>query len=395
MTSRRTLEAILIVLVVSAASVAAIVLSSGVLDGGQISTVCVPGACTSTVTTTTTTTKTTAIPPSTDRTTTTETIIVPTTTTTATTTTTTVKETSGNATVSIRLGFWLQESDIMQHYSAAVFFNAMFLTPPYPSSIEVMIFAISQAETNNQGCSSASGYISASESYWGQVAQLADSYPNIRLVFEIAYDPSNGGAGTYGLSCFNAITQSLAQYPSVYGIGIEGEYTRPSTNLTTTQMQTAMNYVTSAGKVFINYYVPQNLIPSGGFDIYHTNFPGGDAGGYDQVSSLSLADSHTVGLDSGYYSAFAFPGTVACPVGPDAMTSATAGWNQCVVSTELSTAVNFSPSSARQFLELDGGFDANGSFTGVSGQSTNQLWDNPTLRSWIWNDPSYAPKFTL
>ena len=293
-----------------------------------------------------------------------------------------------------RLGFWLQDSDAIK-YPASTFFNAMFMTPPYPSSVEVMIFAIQQDESNGYGCSASANYVGSSINYWGQVAQMANSYPNIRLIFEIAFDPSSGGSGTYGLSCFNTMVQALSQFPSVYGLGVEGEYTKVSDGMTEAQMQTAMNDVTSAGKLFINYYAPV-AIPSGGYDITHTNFP---AQG-DQVGTLQDHDSQTVGISSGYYDGFPFPSTFTCPIGPNdvatgALTNEPQGYNQCVISTELSAAVSFSPTSARQFLELCPGFSSSGSFTGASGQSTNQLWDSPTLRNWIWTDPNYQPNFVL
>lgn len=377
---------VVIVLIVASAGTA--IVYSGLLGGGQVSTSCGSGCLTEvTSTTTTTTTRTTSFP-STASTTSTVTVTSPTLTTTTTTTTTTSLPSPGNVSAD-RLGFWLQEADVMEHYSASGFFNAMFLTPPYPSSLEVMIFAISQAETNGQPCSSASSYISSSETYWGQVAQLADSYPNIRLVYEVAFDPSSP---TYGVSCFGAVASSFAAYASVYGIGVEGEYS--TKGVTTAVYQSAMAEVQSLGKKFINYY-PAATLPSGALVIGHTNFPGGDAGGYDQVATLSYyTTSQYVGLDSGYYASFQFPSGVSCPIGASAMNAGTAGWNQCVVETELATAVGL-PTQARQFLELDPGFDASGSFIGVSGQSTNQLWDNPTLRSWVWTDPDYVTNFIL
>jgi hypothetical protein len=292
-----------------------------------------------------------------------------------------------------RLGFWLQEDNIFT-YSATTFFNTMFLTPPYPSSLEVMIFAIQQDQTNGNGCSTTTPYVKQSIGYWSQVAQLADSYPSIRLIFEIAFDPSSGGSGTYGLGCYNSIVQALGQYPSVYGIGVEGEYTTVGQGMTEAEMVTAMNDVTAVGKLFVNYYPPVP-IPAGGYDIAHTNFPGGDSGGFDQVGTLHDSDSQTIGLDSGYYANYQFPGTVTCPIGANAMSASTAGWNPCVVSTEFGTAVSFSPASARQFLEVDVGFSSSGNFIGVSGKSTTQLWDNPTLRNWLWTDPNYQSNFVL
>ena len=282
----------------------------------------------------------------------------------------------------LRLGFWLQEADIYEHYSASTFFNTMFLTPPYPSSLEVMIFGILQDETNGFGCSTSSHYTGESASYWGQVASMADNYPSIRLVYEIAFDPSST---TYGIGCFDSLASVFAQYPSVYGIGIEGEYT--TNQVSTSTYQSAMSEVQSLGKQFINYY-PQVTLPTGALVIGHTNFPSST----DPESTLTLyTSSEYVGMDSGYYDNFPFPGTATCPI-----SSSTYGvnWNQCVEQTELSTALGM-PSGTRQFLEFDPGFDASGSFTGVSGQSTNQLWDNPTLRNWIWTDPNYQPNFIL
>ena len=293
------------------------------------------------------------------------------------------------------LGFWLQEGDVLGRYTPSAFFNAMFLTPPYPSSIEVMVFGITQDEMVNLGCSTSANGVGESVSYWGQVAKMADAYPNIKLTFAIAFDPSNGGSGTYGLGCFKALAQSLAQYPSVYGIGIEGEYTRPQNDLTASMVQAAMNDVTSVGKKFINYYVPFKLIPSGGYDIVHSNFP---AQG-DQVNSLQPSDPSTIGLSAGYYDTFQFPSTFTCPIGPNAvasgaLTNEPQGWDQCVVSTILSVTMSLA-ATQRQFLELCPGLSSSGYFTGVSGQSTNQLWDNPTLRSWIWTSPNYQGNFVL
>jgi hypothetical protein len=292
-----------------------------------------------------------------------------------------------------RLGFWLQDGDALK-YPATTFFNSMFLTPPYPSSLEVMIFAIQQDQMNNFGCSASTPYVSGAIKYWGQVAQLADSYPNIRLIFEVAYDPSSGGSGTYGLQCYNTIVKALGQYQSVYAMGVEGEYTTADQGMTQAQMQTAMSDVTATGKLFVSYYIYSPLsIPSSGYAIDHTNFP---AQG-DQLATLQMSSSQGIGLSSGYYGSFAFPSSVACPIGATSIGSGAKqpqGWDQCVVSTELSTAVSMS-ASQRQFLEFAVGFSSSGSFTGVSGQSTNQVWDNPTLRNWIWTDPNYQSNFIL
>jgi hypothetical protein len=283
----------------------------------------------------------------------------------------------------------------MKNYNASQFFDAMFLTPPYPSSLEVMIFAVLQDETNNGECSAGAGYVGASASYWGEVARMADSYPNIHLVYEIAFNASQGVSGTYGLRCFNTLVQSFAQYPSVYGLGVEGEFTEPASALTLGEMQIAMGDVNSTGKQFINYYVPSAIIPAGGFDIAHTNFPMQG----DQVGSLQKADSRTIGLSSGYYDSFAFPSNFTCPIGPNDvasgnLTNEPQGYDQCVISTEISSVLSF-PGPQRQYLELAPGFSSSGEFAGASGQATDQLWDSPLLRGWIWTDPVYTANFLL
>ncbi len=293
-----------------------------------------------------------------------------------------------------RLGFWLQESDISKctwqggynqcgsSNPAQLFFNSMFLTPPYPSSLEIMIFAVLQAQTNSQGCTAASSsYISSSELFWGNLAQLANANPNIQLDYEIAFNPSNGGTGTYGLSCFNTLVQYFGQYSSVYGLGVEGEYTY---GVTDAEMQTAQGDVNAVGKVFVNYYI-HGPTQQWGYTITHTNFPSST----DPESTLGNGGTSVIWIDSGYYFNFPFPGSATCPI---SSSTSNVNWNQCTISTELSVAVSM-PIAQRQFLELDPGFSSSGSFTGISGQSTTMLWDNPTLRNWIWTDPNYQGNF--
>lgn len=301
-----------------------------------------------------------------------------------------------------RLGFWLQEGDITNctwqggyqqcgaAHPAQLFFNSMFLTSPYPSTVEIMIFAPIQARVNSQGCATTgTGYVGSSVSFWGDLASLANSYPNIQLIYEIAFTPSAPG---YDITCFNSMVQAFSGYPSIYGLGVEGEYTTVSGGLTNAVMQTAYQDVQATGKQFINYYIHGVTIPSGGYSIAQTNFP---AAG-DQVGTLGITGPNVVGISSGYYYSFPFPqNAITCPIGPNVIvTGSVEGWNQCVVSTELSVAVGL-PSGTRQFVELDPAFSSSGNFAGVSGQNTNQLWDNPTLRNWIWTDPNYAPNFIL
>lgn len=291
------------------------------------------------------------------------------------------------------------------------FFNAMFLTPPYPSSLDVMMFGpVIDEDAGGTVCSTTSTSTATGEdvSFYSTVASMADSYPNIKLVYDIAFDQSSS---VYGLSCAEAVAEAFAQYPSVYGIGVEGEYLGGSGN----PLPAFCNYVNSLGKQCISYYISQlNLTePSNGYEIRITPFP--MQGG--QVDDLQLSSPSYVGLTTGYYANFPFPtpdvpppNGLSCPIQEGDVAPADSnpvdypnqGYNQCVVSTILSAAVNFQPASERQFVELCVGFSGSAAhgqpdqpFTGVSGLTTYQLWDNPTLRNWIWTDPDYAPNFVL
>ena len=285
---------------------------------------------------------------------------------------------AGASSLGRHLGFWMQEGNPMTTYTPQQFFDQYFLTSPYPSSLEVMVFGPQNGAAAEQ----------ASINYWTQVAALTDKYPAIEMEFMIAYDMSSQTADLQNY------VNAFKSHPSVYSVGVEGEY---ATNQNLANMQTAMNIITSSGKQFVNYYVGASIVPSGGYIIGHTNFPGGDSGGSDQVGTLSLYQSSPyIGEDSGYYATFSFPGSLTCPIGASASSSSTWQWNQCVVDTIISTSLTIS-SQYRQFVNLVAGFPSPlfSTFTDSGGIKTSQLWDNPTLRSWIWNNPSYSANFVL
>ena len=393
-------------------AVSGLALYLGTATTGSVSTICQDGGCTTTVNGScsygqcTTLTSSTTTSSSAARTTTTTQSVTHTTRTSTTRTTTSSTTTTSTTccTPSLHsLGFWVQEPNIEQSTSqggygvgganpAELFFNTMFLTPPYPSSLEVVTTAILLDESSGFVPGNGGSFTSSSLAFWGNLASLADAYPNIKLVFEVAF---NSGSSVYGVSAFKLVTDSLATHSSVYGIGVDGEHS----NITSASLQSACADVVAAGKQCVNYYISQiNVVePPAGYEIRSTNFP--EQGG--QVGELQLGGTATVGLASGYYDHFPFPSNFTCPIGPDVVPPPDSplslqpqGWNQCVVSTELNATVSFSPSSERQFLELAVGF-AQTPFTGASGMSTNQLWDNPVLRNWIWTSPVYRSNFLL
>lgn len=287
-----------------------------------------------------------------------------------------------------RLGFWLQESDLIRTYSPQQFFNQYFLTPPYPSSLEIMIFA-----TMNRGVS-----LNTSISYWSQVAYLADNYPNIEITPMLSFGINQSAPSLQYWPNVQRWINSLKVYPSIYSFGIEGEF---STQLNASDIPMVSNYINQTGRQFINYYLHSNdytvMTENGGFQIGHTNFPDYYAGAADQVSTLVyFGDQYSVGISVGVYYPAQFPGTVTCPISANAINSTSYGYNQCVVDTIISADLAM-PLANRQFLNLVPGFSYPkfSTFPDTAGIVTDQMWDNPVLRGWIWNNPSYTDNFLL
>jgi hypothetical protein len=291
------------------------------------------------------------------------------------------------------LGFWLVDSSLQNctweggyqlcgsSHPAQLFFNSMFLTPPYPSSAEILLLGIQSDHEAHIRPTSPGSFTQRNIAFFANLASLADSHPNIKLIFEVAFIPGNP---TYGYSALQLYLNAFKSHPSVYAIGIDYEQTKLilGRDMTMGEVRTTMNYVTSTGKEFISYYIPTSILPSGALQIFHTNFPSST----DPESDLLLTGPTIVGISSGYYSTNPFPGSASCPI---PLIDSHLNWNKCLVSTELSKAASL-PSFTRQFLEFSTGFSSSGSFKGVSTLYTNQLWDNPTLRNWIWTDPNYA-----
>ncbi len=279
------------------------------------------------------------------------------------------------------LGFWLQEGNIMGYMNASNFVSQYFGTPPYPSSLEIMTFG---PYLDGLKGGNGSRNTQASINYWTQVANLADEYDNVHIEYMIAINMSIPRE----YSLFQQEVQALQPYPSIYSIGVEGEY---SPNKTLQNMTTLMGYVNAVERPFVSYSfgIPLSDLPHGAYLIQHTNFPNSiNQGSYSQITTLNFGTtSQYVGLSSGYYYPSTFPSAMTCPISANGENSTTQGWNQCVIDTVMRSALNNSP-PARQFLNLVVGF-AN------TQSNSNQLWMNATLRNWIWSDPLYQDNFVL
>ena len=281
-----------------------------------------------------------------------------------------------------RFGFWVSGNVIGKPFypSPTVFADAMFLTPPYPSSAEFMMFGAYkdiQAGTTNP----ADGQFTASDlNELDGIAAVTDAYPNIEINVMVALgDLSNPLALTY----FKYYVNNLASHRSIYSIGLEGEF---SSNVTVALEKPLMKAVEAAGKQYIDYYKTSGI----GSIIGHTNWPDGDFEGL----LGGFTTSNTIGISTGFDKPLPFPGTCSLPANPDTYNPSTCGWTQEEVSAVLQYAVS-QPIVNRQFVHLVAAMNNGAKFRGVSGQLTNEMWDNPTLRNWIWTNPNYKGNFIL
>ncbi len=256
----------------------------------------------------------------------------------------------------------------------------MFLTSPYPASLEVMLFGATN-DIRTGHTPSNSYYMKNEMTFWNQVLSSADSYPNIQVNLMMAV---GNMSDPLSYQFWQYFVDGVKSHSSLYSIGIEGEYSGSSTQALYSQFGA---YVTQAGKQFINYY------GAFGFpDVFHTNWPYGDF----QQLELHTSPS-TVGISSGYDSGAAFPETRPLPTSTTYQMnqfSPPYGWNQAVVSAILSASAQVAD-QYRQFVHFTAGATNNGLFLGASGAITTALWDNPTLRNWIWVDPNYQNQFIL
>jgi hypothetical protein len=297
--------------------------------------------------------------------------------------------------------------DASSAYSASTFFNAYFLTPPYPSSVMFIM-------PNNDEFAASSVL-----SWLKSVMQSASAYPNIKLGMEIAFDPTNAAGWTDFRMFLSAM--STSRYSSTVGfIGIDQEHVRPSSTMTPTDWVNFFNWV--QGNLTVQGIPDVNLYPQG-LQITHsliptiqwlgeTNYPQGDnqaalSAGVGQSWNVGEA----IGLDS--YQPFPSPGCTSIyggsfpgwsirafsqgylgsdynnPVSCDNIVT-NAGYPNTIQQALSVSASN--PVANRQwvfinagnagscFLGPHGGSRCGLPFTGVSGHSTITLWDNPVFR---------------
>ena len=282
----------------------------------------------------------------------------------------------------MRLGFWLTHPFTqMQGLSVQQWFNAYFLTEPYPSYAEILL--TDYPKWTNVNGNEVQNYL--------QLLTLADSYPNIQIAFMIDFYATSDAWSTQ-LQKLGTFTSAVASHSSAVSVGIMTEYIGfPRGDKA--KWVAVRDVINSYGLPMVNYrsypeYNDPDLPMSEGFhDMFHTNYPMRD----DTDAALDWATNpeYYVGLSARYWSNFKFEGTSNSDGQPR-------GLNQYSIERIVSkaVAVNKANLGTRRWVAICAGFSI-ASFTGVSGESTTQMWDNPSLRRMIWAIPLYQENYIL
>ncbi|MDA4126115.1 MAG: hypothetical protein OK452_02780 [Thaumarchaeota archaeon] len=325
-----------------------------------------------------------------------------------------------------RFGFaFMNPGGLMQSgYSASTFFNAMFLTPPYPSTAEI--------NTNN-GIGEITSQ--ATIDFILSLMQQASAYPNIKLVWHFSFNLCSPTE----MSQFLSALAKLGTSPYKSAIGAAGVYDETANviagnegvNCSGAAEDAAFGQLSSAitsnGWQFVStYYAFQGTNSNNWNFIYQTNFPGGDSqgalnGGVGNPSIVGLfagdeddapfpspgcsntftgGASATFGLPYWTTQSFAEGYTGSFPsAAPCRNVNTNAGFPP-TIGLVLSTAAT-QPAANSQYVVLDSGhmatqfYPSSGwqyqYFTGVSGVSTHWLWDNPAFRAAMTNEIAALP----
>ena len=283
----------------------------------------------------------------------------------------------------MRLGFWLTHPlsyGALDGRSVEQWFEAYFLTPPYTPWIEVVL-------TDYQKWTSLS---SDEVQNYLQLLTLADNYPDIKVSFVVGMGGSLEPWSTQ-LTKLGNFVDAMSAHRSCVSVGIMTEYAGFDYH-NYQRWSEIRDVINSYDLPMVNYRSPANnfpnlLIEDGFHDLFHTNYPLRDDGAHTLKGGWQ--SEYFVGISIGYWSTFNFPGSTSSDGQPR-------GYSQYAVDSIINQALTIQQDNpgARQFVSLCPGYSSN-SFIGVSGVQTNQLWDNPILRSWIWNSPNYRENFVL
>lgn len=284
-----------------------------------------------------------------------------------------------------RLGVWAGSSEFSPpYYTAEEFFNAYFLTPPYFAFFEPIL-------------DSAYSIAGTAGSTLIQIAEMADDYSSIEIAVMCAFDM--GDENEWDI--FISFLENLKGKTSIYSVGIDGEHatyggTFPdksignlwntgqiSNDVLISIFDRAKSEVELRGFEFVNYYLNfgDKSFRNRYTQIGHTNFPCFRLSGGDPEYTLDWqTESWFIGQSAGLSETHALPDDNH--------------WNQEAVNTVIEHGVAKSD-DVRRFIGFATG-SATQSFTGVSGKTTNFIWDNPLFRQYVWDKvQQYQSEFIL
>ncbi|MDA4127888.1 MAG: carboxypeptidase-like regulatory domain-containing protein [Thaumarchaeota archaeon] len=304
-----------------------------------------------------------------------------------------------------RFGFgYLNIGAVRQFYDATTFFNAMFLTPPYPSTAQFQLGALGDGVTLEfQDPNNVNFLLS--------VMQQAQPYPNIKLDLIIFFDLGNSASW----NAFSTFLDTLAASPGKNAIGLVGldaehinivtDHPQPSPSQEDQYYAQAQTWINQRGFEAVNIY-------SQGYEgtsnnnlkwLAVTNYPHGD---FSSALDLGVGDPYTVGIDTGLDAQQPFPPTSCADisvystiVSPGWSTTTLCGTPPTIKQVLDKDAANPQPNRRYCFIlagNLGSTFDAGGGhiqlFTGVSGLTTRFLWDQAAFRqevaNWIASNPN-------
>ncbi|MDA4126130.1 MAG: hypothetical protein OK452_02855 [Thaumarchaeota archaeon] len=305
-------------------------------------------------------------------------------------------------------------------YSASSFFNGMFLTPPYPSTVQLLMNNGIQEITDQNNIN-----------FLLSLMQQANAYPNVKVGLEVAFDITNPSQWT-GFTNTMTTLHSSPYSSSIGFVGFAVEQLNIVDNGATgstvdNAFAQAKGVITANGWQFVSYYPQGWQGTNSGSNNYqftaHTNYPTGDTqANLNDGSGSSNIVGQTIGSDGlqpypsigcstvyGYnepaWSTLSFAegylGTGYNNIGPCHNPVTNAGYpptvNQAVAAAASVSAFN------RQWVYLLGGNTANGygalsscgcSYTyqsGASGVSSHFMWDylpfRATVSGWIAANP--------
>ena len=207
------------------------------------------------------------------------------------------------------------------------------------------------------------------QSWLDQVANLADQYTNVQiavLVFINMSDPAQ-------VSEFTSFANSLTPYSSIYGFEFEREYYGDTVAIN----QQFCNIVQAANKVCIIDPLMESNFAGPVLDYSTYPYYGGT------IPSSLPAGSRSLGI--GYGETGGCPSSTSSCADGMPVVSTYGLWTQSVVTS----IVNTSPDAPYTFLYSDLGTGTN-QYAGK-----DSLWNNPTLRNWIWSDSYYQSDYLL